>query len=68
MATKVEFSTLRYEQVHGHKPRGYALWYFALPGDVTLSYPGTYPAALRAISRRLKRYGCPAEIRIQVYA
>jgi hypothetical protein len=40
MATRIALSTLRYESVHGHKPRGYGLWYFALPGGVTLCHAG----------------------------
>lgn len=68
MATKIALSTLRYEYVHGHKPRGYGLWYFALPGGVTVSHAGLYHVALRSISRQVVRKAYAPELHIQVCA
>lgn len=68
MATRIALSTLRYEHVHGHKPRGYGLWYFALPGGVTFCHAGMYHVAVRSISRHLERTASAPELHIQVYA
>jgi hypothetical protein len=50
MPGKFEVSTIAYEQRYGHKPRGFGLWYFRLPGGLTFSYTGGYHAAARAAS------------------
>lgn len=54
----IEFSIDRYVWAHHHKPRGYRLWYFRLPDDVTYSHAGTYSeakrAAIRAVEKRCK--------------
>jgi hypothetical protein len=68
MATTIAVSTRRYEQVHGHKPRGYGLWYFALPGGVTFSHAGLYHVAVRSISRQAERTTSAPDLYIQVCA
>ena len=68
MATRIALSTLRYEHVHGHKPRGYGLWYFALPGGVTFSHAGYYHVAVRSIRRQVERTASTPELYIQVCA
>jgi hypothetical protein len=69
MSVKVEFSTIRYQQVHGRKPRGYGLWYFSLPGGITLSHAGTYGAATRVIAVHARRVcSMPAVLKVQVCA
>lgn len=35
MSVTIEFSTSRYERLHGRKPRGYGLWYFRMPDGRT---------------------------------
>lgn len=68
MSAKVEFSTLRYEQVHGRKPRGYTLWYFTLPCGITLSHTGSYWDASRAIAKEVRRLRPSEHLRLQVCA
>jgi hypothetical protein len=68
MTARIEFSTSRYEQVYGRKPRGYGLWYFCLPGGVTLSQPGVYAEAARAVAARLSSTCTAGRVRIQVCA
>ncbi len=68
MSVKVEFSTIRYQHIHGHKPRGFGLWYFFLPGGVTLSHRGTYGAATRAIAAQAQRVCAASILKVQVCA
>lgn len=44
----IDVSTVRYRCVHQRKPRGYRLWYFAMPDGLTFSYIGSYSEAKRA--------------------
>lgn len=44
----IDVSTVRYRCVHQRKPRGYRLWYFAMPDGLTFSYIGPYAEAKRA--------------------
>lgn len=66
MTAKVEFSTIRYEMVHGRKPRGYGLWYFLIPGGVTFSHQGTYPQAKQAAATYTQRICVVTVARVQV--
>ncbi|MBK8908534.1 MAG: hypothetical protein IPM60_11710 [Rhodospirillales bacterium] len=63
----IEFSIDRYVRAHNHKPRGYRLWYFWLPDDVTYSHAGTYSeakrAAIRVVEKRCK-HSAAALIRV----
>ena len=68
MSVKVEISTIRYQQVHGRKPRGFALWSFALPGGITLSHAGTYGAATRAVAAQARRMCSLPILKLQVCA
>lgn len=61
----VEISTGRYEQAHHRKPRGYRLWYFALPGDTTFCFTGTYGEARRAAAvAASRRYRHPVTLQV----
>lgn len=68
MLGTLEVSTITYELRHGHKPRGYGLWYFRLPGGLPFSYPGHYRAAARAAAAFADRLGHAADEPIRLYA
>lgn len=68
MLSILEVSTITYEQRHGHKPRGYGLWYFRLPGGLPFSYPGNYRAAARAAADFAGRLGHAHGEPIRLYA
>jgi len=68
MMSTLEVSTVTYEQRHGHKPRGYGLWYFRLPGGLTFSYPGGYRQAARAATAFAGRLHHCADEPIRLYA
>ncbi len=59
MTDDIEISTYRYEWAHRHKPRGYGLWYFELPGGVVFSYLGSFAEARRAAARFARAMRCP---------
>jgi len=67
MNPEVEFSTSRYEWVHGRKPRGYGLWYFRMPDGVTFSREGTFPQAKQAAAAHARQWFEGDVVRIQVY-
>jgi hypothetical protein len=68
MRARIVLSTLRYQQVFGHKPRGYGLWYFCLPGGTTLSHSGTYSVAARAVTAQVRRRSQDGVVQLQVCA
>jgi hypothetical protein len=67
MNSEVEFSTSRYERVHGRKPRGYSLWYFRMPGGVTFYQEGTFPQAQQAAAAHARKWFEGDVVRVQVY-
>jgi len=68
MHVTIEVSTRRYEQVYGRKPRGYALWYFRLPGGGTFAHPGLYSAAARAACAHARRQSPVSVVHLQLCA
>jgi hypothetical protein len=67
MSPEVEFSTSRYESMHGRKPRGYSLWYFRMPDGATFSQEGTFPQAKEAAAAHARQWFAGAVGRVQVY-
>jgi hypothetical protein len=62
----IEFSTSRYEHLHGRKPRGYGLWYFRMPDGRTFVHPGCYHESRRAVAAQARRVAADAVTRVQV--
>jgi hypothetical protein len=67
MNTEVEFSTSRYERMHGRKPRGYSLWYFRMPDGFTFCQEGTFPQAKQAAAAHARQWFTGDVVRVQVY-
>jgi hypothetical protein len=64
---EVEFSTSRYEWVHGRKPRGYSLWYFRMPDGFTFCQEGTFTQAKQAAAAHARQWFGGDVVRVQVY-
>ena len=67
MNPEVEFSTSRYERMHGRKPRGYSLWYFRMPDGFTFSQEGTFVQAKQAAAALARQRFAGNSVRIQVW-
>jgi hypothetical protein len=61
----IEFSTSRYERLHGRKPRGYGLWYFRMPDGRTFAHPGYY-VSRRAVKAHARHFAVDTVMRVQV--
>ena len=66
MSVTIEFSTSRYERLHGRKPRGYGLWYFRMPDGRTFVHPGSYDVCRRAVEAQAQRIAADTVMRVQV--
>jgi hypothetical protein len=66
MSVTIEFSTSRYERLHGRKPRGYGLWYFRMPDGRTFVYPGSYYVSRRAVKAQARQIAADTVMRVQV--
>ena len=66
MSVSIEFSTSRYERLHGRKPRGYGLWYFRMPDGRTFVHPGSYYVCRRAVEAQAQRMAADTVMRVQV--
>jgi hypothetical protein len=62
----IEFSTSRYERLHGRKPRGYGLWYFRMPDGRTFAHPGYYYVSRRAVKAHARHFAVDTVMRVQV--
>lgn len=63
MSGTIELTTSRYERLHGRKPRGYGLWYFALPHGRTFVHSGYFHISRRAAIAHARKL---AVMRVQV--
>lgn len=63
MSATIELTTSRYERLHGRKPRGYGLWYFALPHGRTFVHSGYFHISRRAAIAHARKL---AVMRVQV--
>lgn len=66
MSVTIEFSTSRYERLHGRKPRGYGLWYFRMPDGRTFVHPGPYCVCRRTVKAQAQRIATDTVMRVQV--
>jgi hypothetical protein len=66
MPVTVEFSTSRYERLHGRKPRGYGLWYFRMQDGRTFVHPGYYYVSRRAMKAHARQIAVDTVMRVQV--
>ena len=66
MSVTIEFSTSRYERLHGRKPRGYGLWYFRMPDGRTFVHPGSYYVCRRTVKAQAQRIATDTVMRVQV--
>lgn len=68
MDHQIEISSRRYERVFGHKPRGFGLWYFQLPGGRVVAHAGEYVAACKVAADHARKLRTTALILVQVAA
>jgi hypothetical protein len=66
MSVTIEFTTSRYERLHGRKPRGYGLWYFCMPDGRTFVHPGCYHISRRAALAHARKLPVSSVMRVQV--
>jgi hypothetical protein len=68
MAHEIAISSRRYERVFGHKPRGFGLWYFQLPGGRVVAHTGEYAAACKVAVDHARKLRMSTPILVQVAA
>lgn len=66
MSVIVEFTTSRYERLHGRKPRGFGLWYFCMPDGRMFVHSGYYHVSRRAASAHARKLAVGPVMRVQV--